>query len=147
MGHMDFAQLLHDHDLKATTARIALLEALEQEPHLSAETLEERLAATDSQLSSQAVYNALNELTERGILRRFMIPATSARYEIERKDNHHHAVCTSCGRIENVPCAHGSAPCFHPGGTSSFNISIADVLFYGQCSDGCGPNAPSDIVF
>lgn len=147
MGTMDYAQLLHAHDLKATTARISLLEALDTEPHLDAETLEQRLIAADIMLTSQAVYNALNELTEQGILRRFTIPATSARYEIDPKDNHHHAVCTRCGRIENVPCAHGAAPCFHPGGATSFSISIADVLFYGQCKDQCASESAADIVF
>lgn len=137
MEVMDFAHLLHAHELKATVARIALLQALEQEPHLSAEALEQRLNLRETTLSSQAIYNALNELTEHGILRRFMIPSFSARYEIDPKDNHHHAVCNRCGRIENVPCAHGSAPCFHPGGITSFSINIADVLFYGQCKDGC----------
>ena len=143
MGTMDFAQLLHDHELKATGARVALLQALAREPHLSAEQLEQRLASQQTKLSGQAVYNALNELTEHGILRRFTIPSTSARYEIDPKDNHHHAVCNRCGRIENVPCAHGSAPCFHPGGATSFSIHIADVLFYGQCKNGCGPGSAS----
>lgn len=143
---MDFAQLLHDHDLKATGSRLALLGSLLGEPHQSAEQLHQQLAAHKHSLSSQAVYNALNELTEHGILRRFTIPTTSARYEIDLHDNHHHAVCTRCGRIENVACAHGSAPCFHPGGATSFSIQIADVLFYGQCKDGCHPVRETSII-
>lgn len=136
---MDFAKLLHDHELKATGARITLLQALHNAPHQSAELLEQQLAEQGSMVSTQAVYNALNELTEHGILRRFTVPSTSARYEIDPHDNHHHAVCNRCGRIENVPCAHGSAPCFHPGGATSFSIQIADVLFYGQCKNRCEP--------
>jgi len=136
---MDFADMLHAHGLKATFARIALLQELEAEPHQTAEMLERRLADHAVKLSAQAVYNALNELTELGVLRRFTVPSTSARYEIDPHDNHHHAVCNLCGRVENVPCAHGSAPCFHPAGTTSFSIQIADVLFYGQCRNGCLP--------
>lgn len=137
MVGMNYAKLLHDNDLKATGARLALLRQLATEPHQSAEALARALSEGQVALSSQAVYNAVNDLTDHGILRRFTVPGTAARYEIDPHDNHHHAVCVTCGRVENVPCAHGSAPCFHPGGATSFSIDIADVLFYGQCKEGC----------
>ncbi|MFP3701356.1 hypothetical protein SB758_38380, partial [Burkholderia sp. SIMBA_013] len=53
-------------------------------------------------------------------------------------DNHHHAVCTSCGRVEDVDCAVGHAPCLTPhwsGNSKPMTIRIADVLYQGICQD------------
>ena len=46
-------------------------------------------------VSTQAVYDVLNTLTERGLLRRIQPAGSSARYELDAGDHHHHVVCRS----------------------------------------------------
>src|SRR5699024_7985472 len=62
-----------------------------------------------------------------GLVRKLEFGPTAARYEIQRSDNHHHVHCRSCGRIEDVPCQHGSAPCMTPAQTHGMVIDVADV--------------------
>ena len=65
-------------------------------------------------------------------------PALPALYETRVGDNHHHAICISCGRVEDVECAVGHAPCLTPHwdeGTQPMTIQIADVMYQGICGD------------
>ena len=63
------------------------------------------------QVSTQAVYDVLNTLTDRGIVRRIQPAGSTARYELRAGDNHHHLVCRGCGSVVDVDCATGTAPC------------------------------------
>ncbi len=49
-------------------------------------------------ISRQSVYNVLNVLTDKGIIRRIQPADSPARYEDRIGDNHHHLVCRSCGK-------------------------------------------------
>ena len=56
-----------------------------------------------------------------------------ARYESRVGDNHHHVVCRSCGAIEDVDCAIGTAPCLTPFEDHGFLIDEAEVVYRGLC--------------
>jgi Fur family ferric uptake transcriptional regulator len=43
-------------------------------------------------------------------------------------------VCRVCGRLEDVPCTIGEAPCLTPSHDHGFEIEVAEVLFRGVCS-------------
>ena len=67
---------------------------------------------------------------------RTVIPAGSvARYETRTGDNHHHAVCRSCGAITDVDCAVGHVPCLTASDPHGFVIDEAEVLYWGLCPD------------
>lgn len=136
MEDMDFTAQLRDHGLRVTRQRLAVLDVLECHPHSSADSVISRVRTELPDLSMQSVYNVLNDLTDQGILRRFTPPGSAALYETRANDNHHHAVCTACGRIEDVDCAVGHAPCLTPSDSHGMAIQIADVLYQGIC-EGC----------
>ena len=50
-------------------------------------------------------------------------------------DNHHHLVCRVCGRMSDVDCAIGSAPCLTPSDDQGFAIDEAEVIYWGRCPD------------
>jgi Fur family ferric uptake transcriptional regulator len=88
------------------------------------------------QVSSQAVYDVLHALSASGLVRRIQPRGSVARYELETGDNHHHVVCRDCGRVSDVECATGEAPCLDlPETTSShgFTIDEAEVTWWGRC--------------
>ncbi|MEA5457383.1 Fur family transcriptional regulator [Sinomonas sp. JGH33] len=123
---------------RVTKQRLAVLTAVETHPHSTAESILEAARQELPALSTQAVYVVLGDLTELGMLRRFEPPQSPALYETRVKDNHHHAVCTRCGRVEDVDCAVGHAPCLEPHWNDSqkpMTIQIADVLYQGICQD------------
>jgi Fe2+ or Zn2+ uptake regulation protein len=57
------------------------------------------------------------------------------RYEARVGDNHHHLVCRGCGRIVDVDCVVGSAPCLQPSDEHGFSVDEAEVTFWGLCPD------------
>ncbi|WP_434615221.1 Fur family transcriptional regulator [Arthrobacter sp. A5] len=141
-----WTQQLHDHDRRVTKQRLAVLAAVARSPHATAEAVASAARAELPQLTVQSVYVVLADLTGLGMLRRIEPPNSPARYETRTGDNHHHAICTGCGRIEDVDCAVGHAPCLTPGmsaGAIIGHITVADVLYQGICA-GCAAGEPAD---
>ncbi|GAA1623373.1 Fur family transcriptional regulator [Leucobacter chromiireducens] len=119
--------------LRSTAPRRAVLEMLEPGGHLDASGVYERLRTTLPGTSLQAVYGVLGALTDAGLVRRVAHDGGPAHYEA-RVDNHHHLVCRSCGRIEDVPCVIGRAPCLTPAEDHGFTVDTAEITFYGVCA-------------
>lgn len=84
-------------------------------------------------ISTQAVYDVLGALTKAGLVRKIEPAGSPARYETRVEDNHHHAVCRSCGAITDVDCVVGEPPCILPVEASGFVIDEAEVTFWGLC--------------
>lgn len=134
----DWTPLLRERGLRVTKQRLAVLEALHASPHASAEDVHAAAAALAAELGQtgltlQAVYLILADLTRAGLLRRVDAPRQSARYETRVGDNHHHIVCERCGRIEDVDCAVGEAPCLTASDTHGFSVHTAEVTYSGLC--------------
>lgn len=132
----DHALALREAGLRVTAPRLATLEVVTEHPHGDAESIARAVRERLGAVSRQAVYDILNALTEVELLRRVSVGGRSMRYELHRRDNHHHLVCRECGRLEDVPCAIGAAPCLIPHDDHGFEIEIADVVYRGVCS-GC----------
>ena len=120
--------------LKVTLGRVAVLEALTAHPHSSAESLNRMLRRTLPGISVQSVHNVLADLTKASLLRRIEPAGSAALYERRIGDNHHHVICTGCSVVADVDCVQGPAPCLAPNDTSGFDISVAEVTFWGLCA-------------
>ena len=131
----DFPQLLREAALRVTRPRVAVLSAVYAHPHADTESIIEAVRGTLSEVSHQAVYDSLHALTAAGLIRRIQPPGSVARYESRVGDNHHHVVCRSCGRIADVDCAVGEAPCLTASDDHGFSIDEAEVIYWGRCPD------------
>ena len=120
----DHAQQLRSAALRVTRPRVAVLEAVHDNPHSDTETIFGVVRARSADVSRQTVYDVLNALTAVGLVRRIQPSGSVARYESRVGDNHHHVVCRSCGVIEDVDCAVGATPCLTP----SDNDGLLDGL-------------------
>jgi Fur family transcriptional regulator, stress-responsive regulator len=130
----DPAEALRAVGLRVTRPRLAVIDALSRHPHVDADSVHEAVHEAAGTVSRQAVYDVLNALTDAGLVRRLLIDNRS-RYELDLRDNHHHLLCRSCGRLHDVPCAVGRAPCLHPSDDLGFEVDLADVLYSGICPD------------
>lgn len=130
-----YKQELRNADLRATSGRLAVLSALEESPHSTAERVYELISPMLPATSSQAVYLVLHDLSRAGLIRRFEPAGSAARYERRIGDNHHHLVCESCGVVQDVDCAVGAAPCLTPSDDAGFRIREAEVTYWGVCAD------------
>lgn len=113
-----------------------MLRAVSRLPHGTADAIAEDVRCEIGAISRQAVYDALGMLSNKGLIRRIQ-PAGSpaALYEDRVGDNHHHAICRSCGKTADVDCAVGSAPCLTAADESGFKIDEAEVIYWGTCPD------------
>jgi Fur family transcriptional regulator, stress-responsive regulator len=138
------AERLHAAGLKVTKGRTAALEALAEHPHATAEQLHGRIEDAGVPMTLQAVYLALQVLTDHGVLRRIEPAGSPARYEVRVGDNHHHLVCTRCARVVDVDCEIGEAPCLRPTDTHGFSVAQAEITFWGLCP-GCAAQSSSTL--
>jgi Fe2+ or Zn2+ uptake regulation protein len=118
-----------------TPQRLAVLQALATSPHSTADDIHRFVVTELGTASRQAVYDALAALTDRGLLRRIEPAGSPARYEDRVGDNHHHLVCRLCGRMVDVDCAVGEAPCLSPRDAGGYEIDEAEVIYWGRCGD------------
>ncbi len=131
---IDAAGMLRGAGLRVTGSRRAVIEALGAHPHAPADELYRAVARSLPQTSLQSVYNALGDFVDAGLVRRFEPAGSPGLFELRVGDNHHHLVCTGCGTVVDVDCAHGSAPCLAPADTHGFAIREAEVTFWGMCA-------------
>ncbi|MEJ2320726.1 MAG: Fur family transcriptional regulator [Gemmatimonadales bacterium] len=130
---IEAADLLRQHRVQVTAQRLAVLGAVSGRPHSSADDVAEVVRAEIGAISRQAVYDALGVLVEKGILRRIQPAGSPARYEQQVGDNHHHLVCRTCGRMVDVDCALGAAPCLDAADDWGYEIDEAEVIYWGRC--------------
>jgi Fur family ferric uptake transcriptional regulator len=125
-----------------TAQRLAVLQAVGEAPHGTAAEIAAVAREDIGTVSLQAVYDALTTLSEKGIIRRIHPAGSPARYEDRTGDNHHHLICRTCGRMIDVDCALGDAPCLTASESSGFEIEEAEVIYWGRCPDCARTEAP-----
>jgi Fur family ferric uptake transcriptional regulator len=84
------------------------------------------------------VYDALAVLVAERLIRRIQPAGSPARFEDRVGDNHHHLICRICGRVVDVVCATGSAPCLEAADNRGYEIDEAEVIYWGRCPDCLG---------
>ena len=127
------AELIKAAGLRITDSRKAVVEALRAHPHASADELFQQVTIAVPQTSLQSVYNALTDFVEAGLVRRIEPAGRPGLFELRVDDNHHHLICSECGAVHDVDCAHGAAPCMQPADAHGFAIAEAEVTFWGIC--------------
>ena len=132
---LDNDALLRQHGLQVTAQRLAVLRAVSDRSHSTADDIDKIVRAEIGAISRQAVYDALAVLTEKGLLRRIQPAGSPARYENRVGDNHHHIVCRNCGSMSDVDCAVGDAPCLTAADDLGYEIDEAEVIYWGHCPE------------
>ncbi|QII07131.1 transcriptional repressor [Rhodococcoides fascians A25f] len=128
------AEQLRTADMRVTRPRVAVLEVVETNPHADTDTILGLVRSMLPEVSRQTVYDVLNALTVARLVRRIEPAGSPARYESRVGDNHHHAVCRSCGVIADVDCAVGETPCLTASDSVGFTIDEAEVIYWGLCA-------------
>ena len=127
------AELLRRHGLHVTAQRLAVLRAISDHPHITADGVVEAANGRIGVISRQAVYDALGVLVDKGLVRRIQPTGAAALYETRVADNHHHLICRGCGRVVDVDCATGQAPCLTPDQDQGYEVDEAEVVYWGRC--------------
>lgn len=133
--HTDPADLLRQRGVQVTAQRLAVLRAVSAHPHVTADGAAEMARAEIGAISRQSVYDALSVLLEAGLIRRIQPVGSAALFEDRVGDNHHHLICRVCGRVVDVDCAVGAAPCLTASDGMGYEIDEAEVAYWGRCPE------------
>jgi Fe2+ or Zn2+ uptake regulation protein len=132
---VDSADLLRERGLRVTSQRLAVLRAVSAESHTTADAVAETVRAEIGSVSLQAVYDVLGALVDVDLVRRIQPAGSPARFEARVGDNHHHVICRRCGRMADVDCAVGFAPCLTPADDKGYAIDEAEIVYWGSCPE------------
>jgi Fur family ferric uptake transcriptional regulator len=138
------ADLLRKQGVQVTAQRLAVLRAVSAQPHATAHDVAEVARAEIGVISRQAVYDSLEILANKGIIRRIQPAGSPARYEDRVGDNHHHLVCRTCSRMVDVDCAVGETPCLTASEDSGYEIDEAEVVYWGHCPECAEKSGAAD---
>ena len=142
----DVAERLRAAGMRVTSTRLAVYEQLVGAGHQDADSIARGVTERIGGVSRQTVYDALSVLCEIGLVRRIEpAGAAAALYETRVDDNHHHVVCRACGRVADIDCVTGQAPCLDPSATQGFVVDEAEVTFWGLCPD-CRTHRPEEAA-
>ena len=131
----DPADTLRQRGIQVTAQRLAVLRAVSGQPHITADAVAEAVRAEIGAISLQSVYDALGLLVTERLIRRIQPAGSPARFEDRVGDNHHHLICRVCGRVVDIDCAVGSAPCLTASDDNGYEIDEAEVAYWGRCPD------------
>jgi Fur family ferric uptake transcriptional regulator len=132
------AELLRQRGIQVTAQRLAVLGVVSNQPHITADGVAEAVRIEIGSISLQSVYDALALLVTEGLIRRIQPAGSPARFEDRVGDNHHHLICRSCGRVVDIDCAVGAAPCLTAIDDMGYEIDEAEVAYWGRCPDCVG---------
>jgi Fe2+ or Zn2+ uptake regulation protein len=133
MSSSDIRHQLRQAGLRVTAPRQSVLQWLAEHSHATAEQIRCGVAQQLGSVSPQTVYDVLAACTAAGLVHRIEPAGHPARFERRTGDNHHHVVCRSCGRTEDVNCAVNARPCLTPSDDHGYVLDEAEVVFWGSC--------------
>jgi Fur family ferric uptake transcriptional regulator len=139
-------ELLRAHGLRRMASRIAVLAVLEPiHGHLSVAEIDQRLreclSAEDQPPDLATIYRTVTTLVDQDVLHALTLEGGVTTYGLAA-DPHHHAVCTQCGSIIEVPAGRLASALEHAMVGSSFALSErAGLTLRGLCPQcqGDGP--------
>ena len=129
------AELLRQRGIQVTAQRLAVLRTVSNQPHITADAVADAVRTEIGAISLQSVYDALGMLVTEGLIRRIQPAGSPALFENRVGDNHHHLICRICGRVVDIDCAVGSAPCLTASDDMGYEIDEAEVVYWGRCPD------------
>lgn len=101
-----FTVFLNSRKLRKTYERYTILEMVyDMTDHFYIESLYTALEQSCHHVSRATVYNTMQLLIDAGLVRRHQFGNQPAQYERvtgQRIGNHHHLICTECGKIREV---------------------------------------------
>lgn len=128
-------EYLTSNKLRKTPERFAILDVVfSHNDHFDIDTLYEEMESRSYHVSRSTVYNAMELFCDCGIVRKHQFGTQQAQYEkVMNSGNHHHLICTECGKIKEVKDA-DLMRFVSSRKYGTFNMSYFSLYVYGVCS-------------
>lgn len=140
MTYEELKSVLKEKGYKMTPQRIAVLEAIVENPgkHLSTEEIYDLVKVTFPEIGLATVYRTLILLDELEVISKLNLEDGCVRYEIndnEERHHHHHLICSTCGKVLEVEVDLLDELESKIEKDYDFEIRDHKLKFYGLCSD------------
>lgn len=119
---------------RLTKQRAAVLRALSDSRHLTAETILERVRNELPGVSLGTIYRTLDILQKIGLVQVFSFGGHAARYEAAL-EKHHHLLCTKCRRLDNVQAESIARIADEIAAHNGYSDVDYALTIVGRCSD------------
>ncbi|MBV9270648.1 MAG: transcriptional repressor [Candidatus Eremiobacteraeota bacterium] len=117
-----------------TRPREAVAQVLHREKrYLSAAEIHRRLRDAQSKVSLATVYRTLGLLEERGEVSSRVDAGGESTYVSCAPTHHHHAICRTCGKVEDVDCDAVGRFSEALRKYNGFKLDDHEMEFFGRC--------------
>jgi Fe2+ or Zn2+ uptake regulation protein len=127
--------IFREQGLRVTHQRQAIFRLLEGDvSHPTVESLFDRARADMPTISLKTVYQTVHDLEALGEVRVLDLGTGSVRVDPNVEDDHHHLLCTRCGRVRDLPVDFTGlhVPLRY---RRDFTVDDVQVIFRGHCAD------------
>jgi len=129
----ELTDLFRARGLRVTPQRQAIFGLLQADAsHPTVEALYDRARLDMPTISLKTVYQTVHDLEGLGELHVLDLGTGALRVDPNIEDDHHHLVCTACGRGRDLPVAYDNLriPSRYRSG---FTVDDVEVIFRGRC--------------
>jgi Fe2+ or Zn2+ uptake regulation protein len=127
--------LFRERGLRVTPQRQMIFGLLQaNDSHPTVEALYERAQAEMPTMSLKTVYQTVHDLEALGEVSVLDLGTGSLRVDPNVEDEHHHLVCSSCGRVRDLPVEFDGLR-VPKSLRRDFTIDAVQVIFRGHCDD------------
>jgi Fe2+ or Zn2+ uptake regulation protein len=126
--------IFREQGLRVTPQRQAIFRLLEGDlSHPTVESLFDRARTDMPTISLKTVYQTVHDLEALGEVRVLDLGTGSVRVDPNVEDDHHHLLCTTCGRVRDVPVEFDglNVPLRF---RRDFTVDDVQVIFRGHCN-------------
>lgn len=102
--------------------------------YVTAQELHARIVRAQPRTGLATVYRTLEALREMGLVATLAQQHGETAYLYCGREHHHHAVCTQCGRVDEVPCRADSKFERMLSNALRFRLTGHQLEFYGVCA-------------
>jgi len=128
--------LLRRYGLRATTARVQVLQALQVMGHGTPEQIYDRIAPVLQGLNLSTVYRTLEVLAEHQLVTHAHLEQSSATYMLAAHADHAHLVCRGCHQVLEFDHDIATALTGQISHIHGFDVDTGHLSVFGRC-DAC----------
>jgi Fe2+ or Zn2+ uptake regulation protein len=131
----ELEQALRERGQRVTPQRVLIHRAIKRlDRHATADEVLDEVSKSLPNASLPTVYATLDLFEDLGIVRRVAAGESAVLYD-PRPDGHHHLVCTSCGKVEDLDAPLDTDRAVRAARRSGFHPEQAELVVHGLCAD------------
>lgn len=128
-------ELIKNKGLRVTPARVAVLDVLYQTGKpLDISQIYEYVLKRHVDADQATIYRIIENFMQKGIISKLQFQEKKFFYEVVR-DDHHHAVCRKCAKIEDVSKCNSKRLEKEIFQLTGFSVESHSMEFYGLCRE------------